>query len=175
MAPQNKFLMDTSKFDFTFDHLKIISDFNENDGVWLWIFHVDKVPPHVGISQGNFFYSLKSNGKDEIPVSKVIEIVENKRIKLIKLNLNFNIKTVDIYQAFAQYDKAENLLTSCLAPVKNILKAPENILKLSDLLFFLKQNNAIAGYHYFNVKKSELGILKYGVEDIERRLNILHV
>ena len=167
--------MDTSKFDFTFDHLKVIPEFNENDGVWLWIFHVDKVPPHVGISQGNFFYSLKSNGKDEIPVKKVIEIIENKEIKSVLLNLNFTIKTVGIYQAFAQYNKAENLMTSCLAPIKNVINAPENILKLSDLLFFLNQNNAIAGYRYFNVNKSELGILKYGVEDIERRLNILHV
>ena len=167
--------MDTSKFDFTFDHLKIIPEFNENDGVWLWIFHVDKVPPHLGISQGNFFYSLKSNGKDELPVNKVIEIIENKRIKSILLNINFTIKTVGIYQAFSQYDKAENLMTSCLTPIKNVLNAPENILKLSDLLFFLNQNNAIAGYRYFNVNKSELGILKYGVEDIERRLNILHV
>ena len=167
--------MDTSKFDFTFDHLKIIPEFNENDGVWLWIFHVDKVPPHVGISQGNFFYSLKSNGKDELPVNKVLEIIENKEIKSILLNLNFTIKTAGIYQAFAQYNKAENLMTSCLAPIKNVLNEPEIILKLSDLLFFLNQNNAIDGYRYFNVNKSELGILKYGVEDIERRLNILHV
>ena len=167
--------MDTSKFDFTFDHLKIIPEFKENDGVWLWIFHVDEVPPHVGISQGNFFYSLKSNGKDDLPVIKVLEIIENKEIKSILLNINFTIKTVGIYQAFAQYNKAENLMTSCLAPIKNVLSAPENILKLSDLLFFLNENNAIAGYRYFNVNKSELGILKYGVEDIERRLNILHV
>jgi hypothetical protein len=104
-----------------------------------------------------------------------VQIIEKKGIKSILLNLNFTIKTVSIYQAFAQYDKAENLMTSCLAPIKNVLNAPENILKLSDLLFFLNQNNAIAGYRYFNVNKSELGILKYGVEDIERRLNILHV
>ena len=112
--------MDTSKFDFTFNHLKIIPEFKENHGVWLWIFHVDKVPPHVGISQGNFFYSLKSNGKDELPVNKVLEIIENKEIKSILLNLNFTIKTAGIYQAFAQYNKAENLMTSCLAPIKNV-------------------------------------------------------
>ncbi len=167
--------MDTSKFDFTFNHLKIISEFNENDGVWLWIFHVDKVPPHVGISQGNFFFSLKSNGKDEIPVNKVLEIIKNKEIKSVLLNLNYNIKTVGIHKAFAQYDKAENIRTSCLAPIKNVLNAPEKILKLSDLLSFLNHNNAIAGYRHFNVNKNKLGILKYGVEDIERRLNILHV
>ena len=38
IGPANKFLMDTSKFDFTFDHLKIIPEFKENDGLWLWIF-----------------------------------------------------------------------------------------------------------------------------------------
>ena len=38
--------------------------------------YADKVPPHVGISQGNLFYSLKSNGKDELPVNKVLEIIE---------------------------------------------------------------------------------------------------
>ena len=51
IGPAKQILMDTSKFDFTFDHLKIIPEFKENDGLWLWIFHVDKVPPHVGISQ----------------------------------------------------------------------------------------------------------------------------
>ena len=119
---------------------------------------IDQIAPHIGRKCSFIKTSLK--------LYFLINLL---------LNLNYNVKTVGIHKAFAQYDKAENIRTSCLAPIKNVLNAPENILKLSDLLSFLNHNNAIAGYRHFNVNKNKLGILKYGVEDIERRLNILHV
>ena len=48
------------------------------------------------------------------------------------------------------------------------------MLKLSDLLSHLSDGNMINEYHGFNVTESELGILSYGPEDIEKRLSLLH-
>jgi len=172
--------MDKLKYDFTFDHLKFIPNFNDNDNdndndsVWLWIFHVDKIPPHVGISQGGLFFSLKSNGKDELPVKNIIQIIENKGIKCVKLNLKYRFVNYDIRTVYAQFDTAYSLKKSCLAPIKEVLNVPDSILKLSELLLFLSDQNLLNGYSHFNVTKSELGILKYGTEDIEKRLNLLH-
>ena len=166
--------MDKLKYDFTFDHLKFIPNFNDNNSVWLWIFHVDKIPPHVGISQGDLFFSLKSNGKDELPVKSVIHIVKNKMIKCILLNLNYKCRSDEIRNVYAQFDTAYSLKTSCLAPIKEVLNVPDSIMKLSELLLFLSDHDLLNGYSDFNVTKSELGILKYGIEDIEKRLNILH-
>ena len=81
--------MEKWKFDFTFEKFRKSETISPESDVLLWMFHVDKIPPHVGISQNDLFFSLKSNGRDEIPVSKLIQIIENKGIKCIKLNLKY--------------------------------------------------------------------------------------
>jgi hypothetical protein len=63
---------------------------------------------------------------------------------------------------------------SCLAPIKHVLNVSENVLKLSELLSYLNDKNMMKEYHGFNVTESELGILSYGPEDIDKRLNLLH-
>lgn len=157
-----------------FDQLKFTPNFNDTKGVYLWVFHVDKVPPHVGISGGDLFYSLKSNGKDQLPVKRVIEIISNKEIKCVKLNLRYNIMNDEIRTIYAKFDTAHSLKTSCLAPIKEVLNVPDSIMKLSELLLFLRDHNLLKEYTHFNIANSELGILKYGLEDIEKRLNLLH-
>ena len=33
-------------------------------GVFIWVIHTNKIPPHIGISLNGKFYSLNVNGKD---------------------------------------------------------------------------------------------------------------
>ena len=56
------YLMDKLMFDFSFNHLKCFEEYKGGDTLSLWIFHVDKIPPHVGVSQNDLFYSLKILG-----------------------------------------------------------------------------------------------------------------
>lgn len=168
------YLMDKLMFDFSFNHLKYFQEYNGGDTLSLWIFHVDKIPPHVGISQDGFFYSLKSNGKDFSLESSVFQIIENKNIKCVILKLNNKSKKTVIKAVFDQYERALSAEVSCLTPIKEILNLDKDIPKLASLLSELESRNMIEGYSGFNVTKSECGILKYEVSDIDKRLNLLH-
>jgi hypothetical protein len=166
--------MDKSRFDFTFGHLTPLTTYKASNDLSLWIFHIDKTPPHVGLSVGEMFFSLKSNGRDEVPTIKLVQTVEKKRIKCIVLNLRFSIGLGEVRRIFYSYDRAVSAKMSCLAPIKHVLNVSENVLKLSELLSYLNDKNMMKEYHGFNVTESELGILSYGPEDIDKRLNLLH-
>ena len=166
--------MDKLIFDFSFNHLEYLQEYNGGDTLSLWIFHVDKIPPHVGISQDGFFYSLKSNGKDYSLESSVFQIIENKNIKCLILKLRKKSKKTVIQAVFDQFERAFSAEVSCLTPIKEILNLDKNIPKLSSMLNELESQNMISGYTSFNVTKSECGILKYEVSDIDKRLNLLH-
>ena len=161
-------------FDFSFNHLKYLQEYNGGDTLSLWIFHVDKIPPHVGISQDGFFYSLKSNGKDYSLENSVFQIIENKSIKCVIVKLRNKLRKGGIQAVFDQYERAFSAEVSCLTPIKEILSLDKDIPKLSSLLVELESRNMIVGYCGFNVTKSECGILKYEVSDIDKRLNLLH-
>ena len=166
--------MDKLRFDFTFHHLKFIQDFTGQQNLLLWVFHVDKIPPHVGVSQEGVFFSLKSNGRDKLPVNNVVQTIEKKNIKCIVLNVNYRYDLGRIRQVYNEYERAISVQISCLVPIKDLLNIPDNVCKLSDLLNFLNDNKLLNGYHSFNVTNDELGILKYELADIEKRLNRLH-
>ncbi len=166
--------MDKSIFDFTFEHLKPTTGYEEFEGLSLWIFHIDKVPPHVGLSVGDVFFSLKSNGRDELPTNRLIQLIDKKGIKSIVLNIEVNTSFSEVRRVFSSYDRACSVKTSCLAPIKEVLNISKNVIKLSELLSHLNDNNMMSEYHGFNVTESELGILSYGPEDIEKRFNLLH-
>lgn len=166
--------MDKLKFDFTFNHLETSREFMTGQNMLLWIFHVDKIPPHVGISQQGIFFSLKSNGRDELLQDKLIQVIENKEIKGIVLNIKYNLNIDEIRNIFGAYECAYSSRISCLTPIKEVLDISGNVPKLSDLLVWLDTHEMLQGYHGFNVTESELGILKYEVSDIDERLNLLH-
>ena len=79
-----------------------------------------------------------------------------------------------IQAIFDQYERAYSAEVSCLTPIKEILNLDKDIPKLASLLSELESRNMIESYSDFNVTKSECGILKYEVSDIDKRLNLLH-
>ncbi len=166
--------MDRSKFDFTFENWLDSSVDSPGKGMWLWIFHVDKIPPHIGLSQDKMFFSLKSNGRDEISVNKLIQTVVNKNIKCICLNLNYTISEAAVRMVFSHYERAVSSKLSCLSPIREILNVSNEIKKLSELLHVLSDLDLLDGMRSYNVSKDEMGILKYDVSDIDKRLNLLH-
>ena len=166
--------MEKLKFDFTFEKFRETEAISSESDLLLWMFHVDKIPPHVGISQSDLFFSLKSNGKDEIPVNNLIHIIENKNIKCIVLNIRYILDSQNIRDVFSRYDRAVSSKISCLSPIKEVLNTPDKVQKLSDLLCYLDDLNLIQEICCYNVTNDELGILKYDVSEIDNRLNLLH-
>ena len=161
-------------FDYKFTKVNHLSSVSDEEDLLIWVFHVDKTPPHIGISTQGIFFSLKSNGQDKIPVSKVSYMVKNKRIKLIKLKLNIRLSVALVEHVFNSFTSATSARCSCLSPIKKVLDVPNEIPKLSDLLIYLDGAKKISGWSAQNVSVEEAGIKSYALSDIEKRLNFLN-
>ena len=162
------------KYEFRFKDLPRLASISEVNDVLIWIFHIDKIPPHIGISSQGVFFSLKSNGKDNIAASYVNQISVNKDIKLLKVKLRFNINSSYIERIYEDYTCATSAECSCLSPIKKALNMPQKVMKLSGLLKVLKERDLIVGWHSLNVSDQQAGILYYDLFDINERLNNLH-
>ena len=163
------------KYEFRFKNLPRLASISEVNDVLIWIFHIDKIPPHIGISSQGVFFSLKSNGKDSIETNYVNQISVNKGIKLLKVKLMFSISSGYIERIYEDYTCATSAECSCLSPIKKALNMPKEVTKLSDLLKVLKERDLIAGWHSLNVSVQQAGVLSYDLFDINERLNKLHV
>ena len=161
-------------FDYKFTKVNHLSSVSDEEDLLIWVFHVDKTPPHIGISTQGVFFSMKSNGQDKIPVDKVSYMVKNKNIKLIKLKLNIRLSVALVEHVFNSFTSATSARCSCLSPIKKVLDVPNEIPKLSDLLIYLDGAKKISGWSAQNVSVEEAGIKSYAVSDIEKRLNFLN-
>jgi hypothetical protein len=163
-----------AQYEYKFQSKHQLNDVSDDSDQLIWLFHVDKIPPHIGISSQGVFYSLKSNGQDEIPTYKVNQIIENKSIKLIKVKLRCVLSSSALKEVFANYTSATSSGCSCLVPIREALQITENVQKLASLLNHLEAHNKIEGWYAKNVSFNEAGIRPYEVHDIEKRLDLLN-
>ncbi len=154
-----------------------IVDFKESnldpDKVILWIWHANKIPPHIGISSEGKYFSLKSTGKDvNLPIDQVIQLIQRKSIKTLAVELNIDVNTVDLDTVFDHYSITKSNQVTCLTPIKNVLqmRSPS---KLEHLLSELSEMKVIRKFVGFNIDASFQGIPNYSVEDIHSRLETL--
>ena len=65
------------------------TDSFQSEKAYLWVWHADKIPPHLGLSTQSRYYSLKSNGKDQnVCFEKVIQLIDRKKIKTLAIELD---------------------------------------------------------------------------------------
>lgn len=157
-------------FDFEFDHtLDINSPVTFESGVYLWVFHANKIPPHIGISKDGMFYSLKSSGVDmDLDTNKVFLTIQRKQIPSFIIEINCE-QAIDLRSEFSKYSKTEIGKSTCLTPVKNVLNYSD-AQKLSELLNYLAANNRLRQVYRLNGTSGMKGILKYDTDKITDRL-----
>ena len=144
-----------------------------SEPTYIWVWHADKIPPHIGISTNGKYFSLKSNGKDEgVDIFKVAELVERKKIKTLLFELNDQLKVEEIASVFESFATTSTDEITCLKPLKSILNAPEARM-LKDLLAELTAIGRISKVIGFNIDETFKGIQDYKVEDIHNRLRKL--
>jgi hypothetical protein len=140
---------------------------------YLWIWYADKIPPHLGISTENNYFSLKSNGKDEnLPVSSIISLIKQKKIKTLAVELVSIVDLRAVVSCFDKYTEAKANKATCLWPIKDVLERPHPS-KLEFLLDELDFEGDIKRYIGFNLDESFKGIPFYTIEDIHARLELL--
>lgn len=161
-------------FDFIFRDLDFTSRIDSFSGIHLWIIHADKIPPHIGFSIDNNYFSLKANGKDNgISTESILQIIQKKKIGTVFVKLNCELSFEEIKSAFDEFERAKDLNSSCLVPIRNVLKAPDSISKLSELLYFLETQNMIYSVFGLHLNNDYKGIKSYTTTEIQQRIEKL--
>ncbi len=158
-------------FDFEFEHI-IYDDpeLNFDKGVFLWVFHIDKIPPHIGLSVNESFYSLKSTGVDVgLDVLKVLRVIKDKNIASVLIRLSKELTSIEVEKSYKYFTKTEPGFTTCLTPINKVLKV-ESASKLSELLIQLQKEGVLSRVYGYNLPTELTGIRKYSTEDITNRL-----
>ncbi len=139
--------------------------------LFIWIWHADKIPPHVGISLNDAYFSLKVSGKDtSINSQKTLSLAKQKKIALVLVELNIDLNQEKLLQEFNKFERAESGISTCLTPIANALDKTQ-AQKLSELLTLCSAEiNQVYGFH---LPENFNGLRNYSVADIQNRLQLL--
>lgn len=136
----------------------------------LWIWHATKIPPHIGVSSDGHYFSLKVSGKDvDLNVENIISLVQSKSIAMICVELKHDFSPDDLNRIFDGYSAASSNASTCLSPIKDILKIPI-VKQLSELLQKLEENNTLGEIFGMNLPLGYDRIPKYSSVEIQQRL-----
>ena len=158
-------------FDFEFEHIiRDSDDFNHGQGTYLWVFHADKIPPHIGISSHGKFYSLKSNGVDlGLDTGKVLRLINDKKLPSILIRLTPDVEEDEVQRVYQGYFKTQAGSVTCLVPVNQVLGINDAD-KLSELLVRLNEDDNMSEVYGFHLPVELKGIRTYSAQDITNRL-----
>lgn len=143
------------------------------DSLVLWVWYADKIPPHVGISFGSKYFSLKATGKDEfIELNGVVNLLRKKTISTLGIELKEISNLQKIGSIYSEYATTIPNEITCLNPIKEVLGIIE-VTKLRELLSVLNNKGQINKVIGFNIDESFKGIVNYNKDDIHNRLKKL--
>ena len=139
----------------------------------LWVWHADKIPPHLGLSIEGKYFSLKANGKDFMTeIESVKQIISKKKIKTLCFEVKSTLNLQDIATSFQKYDCTVPFEITCLQPIQEVLNSFFSK-QLVDLLMDLDEKNQIQHVYGFNLPEKFDAILEYSTDDIHSRLKQL--
>ena len=141
-------------------------------GIFLWVFHADKIPPHIGISKDGFYFSLKVSGKDEfVSVEKISKLLKTKKIPTLIIKTSENsIKNRQLETIFEKYQTANSDGLTCLTPIIEIYFSETKDLILIELLNLLNEAGVMETIFGINLPVDYKGIPAYSRQDIQNRL-----
>jgi hypothetical protein len=160
---------------FEFENVLVLnSESALKEGFFLWIWHADKIPPHIGCSINGVYFSLKVNGKDDKKDSdNALFVIHQKKIATVFVKLKTQINSENVQTIFNGYEKAGRNGQTCLAPITEILSCSDSISQLATLLKFLESKQQIESVFGLNLTKDYTGIPAYTKIDIDNRLRTL--
>lgn len=143
-------------------------------GLFLWILHADKIPPHAGLSENGVYFSLKAKGKDsKLTIQKIVDIIERKKIPTIIIALQKNNTRKSLEITFSTYLKTVPTEITCLNPIKDHLNIP-NAGKLHELLSSMEEFGLIDKVYSVFLPESYVKLPEYEEKDIHNYLFTLN-
>jgi hypothetical protein len=160
---------------FVFPHIRFEEPEDLLSGHWLWIWNADKIPPHVGLSHNERYFSLTWKDCElALPVSGRKQQADRAGIPLVLIKLGETINFRDPRKVFSAYTSAVKDKTTCLRPVVEALGLNESIPQLSELLKLLAKQDNLRDVFALHLNKDYTKIAAYSVSDITRRIGQLH-
>ena len=139
-------------------------------GVFIWVIHANKIPPHIGISSNGKFFSLKVNGKDNGEASDIIlKVLEKKKIHTLFIEVKA-LKLSELALIFNRFKDLKSPEITCLTPIIEFLKEDSKIETVSELLVNLDKKNQIKSFFGLNLTDDFVGIPSYSKIDIQNRI-----
>lgn len=144
-------------------------------GTWLWIWHADKIPPHIGISSADDYFSLTYKTCELAKsVAEMMHKAERAKIPLVLVDLQHCGLTTDFYAIFEQYDRAESNKATCLTPIRAIFGMNDTVRQLSDLLTEIEKSGHLRDVFVLHLEPTYRGIRDYSITEIMQRIEQLH-
>lgn len=174
MDQQNPFSMEEFQFSIDYKSINPIDSLTEfpYQKRLLYIFHANKIPPHIGWSENNTFYSLKALGVDiGLDTNKINHIVLKKQIPTLIVEIVDLVKdNHDTREIFTSYGEGLDKGKTCLNPIDEVLFNRVKHDKVGDLLQTLLDMRMKLVFYGVNLPQSFQGILEYSKVDIEKRI-----
>jgi hypothetical protein len=136
--------------NYPIQHIQIFEKSFVEQGTFIWAFHVDKVPPHVGISIDGCYFSMKASEYDfNLDVEAVYQVVQRKKISTFLIAIKDVYNLEGLKSIFREYGTKIKEGESCMTPVLRFLGENEELL-LDELLIHLfqtKRIDSVLGIH----------------------------
>jgi len=144
-------------------------------GTYLWIWNADKVPPHIGISRGQNYFSLTyKQAEIQKNVAAMVRKAKRSGIPLVLVDLSGLVFQHDFTTIFQQYERAGMNGATCLSPVKQVLGISVNVKQLSELLTEIETAGKMKQVFAIHLTSAYKGIPDYTVSEIMQRIEQLH-
>ena len=149
----------------------LISEMDASAKLWIW--NPQSKPPHIGLSIGEEYFSLRFH-KVEIAFEtvQICEKVVRTNIPLIIIFLKSKINCKDVEAIFSKFTSCATNQCSCMLPILKSMNIENQHWLLREFLAHLDQNQEINKKIAVNVSDSWRDIPFYNAEDV--RLNWLN-
>lgn len=166
--------MEEFQFEINYKDINLINqvgDFPKHNNL-IYIFHANKIPPHIGWSEENKFYSLKATGTDlGLDTFKINHLIIKKKIPTLIIELNdLEYCERNAHEIFLKYGTGLSKGKTCLNPIDKLLFNEVRHEKIGELLQSLIQNRMKLTFYGANLPTSFQGISNYSRIDIENRI-----
>lgn len=160
-----------SEFDFKTICREVPEQLLRKSFIWIW--NADKIPPHIGISNGKDYFSLTYRKSEHLLTSSMLKKARRSLIPLVLAEVPPEVILFDLEAVFSKYDRAIEGIT-CLHPIRESMNLDRRVNQLSDLLVYLESKDLIIGVNGLNLPEDYTGIPDYSMEDILKRIRILN-
>ena len=160
-----------SSFPFHTILKNLPTDWNSKKHLWIW--NPDKIPPHIGISDGDNYFSLTFRGIEQLHVPEILKKANRSKTPFLVIELEQTSFQTDFSQIFNQFEKAKVNGPTCLYPIKAICGSSNRVNQLSDLLVEIQQNQQKWTVYGAHLPLGYSEIPAYSVADIMIRIDEL--